>query len=134
MRRQRGEALLAARGGVLDEPVLEQPERGQGGRAGDRVAAVRRAVGAGAPGLHERGSRHDRREGHAGGDALGREQDVRLHAPVLHGPHGARAAGARLDLVGDEQDAVAVAELAEALQEAGPRAARSRPRPGWARR
>jgi hypothetical protein len=33
-------------------------------------------------------------------------QDVRLHVPVLDRPHFAGAPGARLDLVGDEQDAV----------------------------
>ncbi len=45
------------------------------------------------------------------------EQDVRLDGPVLDGPHLARASGARLDLVGDEDDAVPVADLAQARQE-----------------
>ena len=52
------------------------------------------------------------------GDALGDEQDVGLDAPVLDRPHLPGAAGARLDLVGDEQDAVLGAQLAQALEEA----------------
>ena len=57
-------------------------------------------------------------EGHARGDALGRQQDVGLDAPVLDRPHLAGPPGARLDLVGDEQDAVLVADRAQALEEA----------------
>ena len=56
--------------------------------------------------------------GMPGRDALGGEQDVRLDAPVLDRPHLAGPPGARLDLVGDEQDAVLVADLAQALEEA----------------
>ena len=51
-------------------------------------------------------------------DALGGEQDVGLDAPVLDRPHLAGPPGARLDLVGDEQDPVLVADRAEALEEA----------------
>ena len=73
-------------------------------------------MGAGAPG-HDLGAGDGRADRHAGADALGREQDVRLHVPVLDGPHLAGASRARLDLVGDEQDAVAVAQLAQVREE-----------------
>src|SRR5206468_1160867 len=53
--------------------------------------------------------------------ALGREQDVRLDAFVFARPHLARAADAALDLVADEQDAVAVADRAQVLEVAGRR-------------
>ena len=52
------------------------------------------------------------------GDALGGQQDVGLDAPVLDRPHLAGATRAGLDLVGDEQDAVAIADFAQALEEA----------------
>ena len=111
---ERCESLPATRHGVVDEPVLQQLDGGDGGRTGDGVAAIGGAVGALAPGFEDLGTRDHGRERHARGDALGAEQDVRLHAEVLDGPHLARAPRARLDLVGDEQDAVAVAELAQA--------------------
>ena len=57
-----GERLLAAGRGVLDEPALEEVDRGQRRRAGDRVAAVGRAVGAGAPRLEDRRLRDERGE------------------------------------------------------------------------
>ena len=58
-------------------------------------------------------------QGQPGGDALGHDQDVRLHVPVLDGEHRAGPSEAGLDLVGDEQDAVLTGDLAEPWQEAG---------------
>ena len=68
--------------------------------------------------LEQLGPGDHRAERHARRDALGGQQDVRLDAPVLDRPHLAGPAGARLDLVGDEQDAVLVADSAQALEEA----------------
>ena len=133
-RPQAGERLLAARGGVRDEPALEQVDRRERGRAGDGVAAIRRAVGAGTPALEQLRAGDERAERHAGRDALGRQQDVGLDAPVLDRPHLAGAAGAGLDLVGDEQDAVLVADRGAGPGGSHPRARCSRPRPGSARR
>ena len=113
-----GERLLATRGGVVDQAAFEQVDRHEAGGAGDRVAAVGRAVRAGTPRLHEVGPRDHRGQRHAAGDALGGQHDVGLDAPVLDRPHLPGPTRARLDLVGDEQDAVAVAQLAETLEEA----------------
>ena len=82
----------------------------------DGVAAVRQPWAPG-PQAHELALGDHRAERHARGDALGREQDVGLDVPVLDRPHLPGAAGARLDLVGDEQDPVPVAQLAQARQE-----------------
>ena len=54
----------------------------------------------------------------AGRDALGHDQDVRLHVPVLDREHLAGPPEPGLDLVGDEQDPVLAGDLAEARQEA----------------
>ena len=117
-RPQTGERLVAADAGVLDEAVLEQLDRRERRGAGDRVAAVGRAVGARPPGLEQFGTGDHRAKGHARGDALGGQQDVGLDAPVLDRPHLAGPTRARLDLVGDEQDAVLVADPPQALEEA----------------
>ncbi len=53
--------------------------------------------------------------------ALGHGHDVGLDADVLEREHLAGARKAGLDLVGDEQDAVLVAERAKRLQEVGRR-------------
>ena len=78
--------LVATHGGVRDQLALQHADRLDEGGAGDRVAAVCRAVGTGAPG-HDLVLRDHARDGHARGDALGGQQDVGLDAPVLDGPH-----------------------------------------------
>ena len=121
-------------GGVLDEAALEQFDGRQRRGAGDRVAAVGRAVRAGTPGLEQLGLGDQRAERHPRRDALGGQQDVGLDAPVVDRPHLAGPAGARLDLVGDEQDAVLVADRRAGPAGSRPRGRCSRPRPGSARR
>ena len=91
-------------------------------------------MGAGAPGLQQRRPGDHRPEGHAAGDPLRAEQDVRLDAPVLDRPHLPGPSGAGLDLVGDEEDPVLVAERRGDPRGSRPRGRRSRPRPGSARR
>ncbi len=60
-RRSAASACSPRARGVGHEPALEQLDGGQQRRAGDRIAAVRRAVRAGAP-VHQLGARHDRAE------------------------------------------------------------------------
>ena len=129
-----GGELGAARDGVRDEVlVADRLEHGQAGRAGDRVAAVRRAVRAATPALLELAARDDRRQRQAVGDRLGHAHDVGDDPGVLERPHPPGPAVARLDLVGDEQDAVLVAQVAQRAQERRPAPGRSRLRRGPAR-
>src|SRR5215212_12022128 len=69
------------------------------------------------PCLQDLGARDEGTEWHAGCDALGAEQYVRLDAGVLDRPHLPGPPRARLDLVGDEQDPVSVADRAKASKE-----------------
>ena len=75
-------------------------------------------MGAGTPRLEELGARDQCPEGHTRGDPLGGEDDVRANPPVIDRPHPSGAPRPGLDLVGDEQDPVAIADLAKALEEA----------------
>ena len=130
-----GQRLLAARGGVVDRG---RPRAARSSRAPRRRrSGCRRRSSRGRPGPRSRGARPGRPcapSGHARRDALGRQQDVGLDAPVLDRPHLAGPSGAGLDLVGDEQDPVLVADPAQALRGSRPRGRCSRPRPGSARR
>ncbi len=116
---QPGQGLLAPRGGVGDQAAFEQVEGGQGRRAGDRVAPEGRAVGARAPGLQDaKPGRSAPPSGIPLAMPLAESRMSGWTAPVLDRPHPAGPAGARLDLVGDEQDPVAIADRAQARQEA----------------
>ena len=61
----------------------------------------------------------DRPQRHPAGDPLGQADDVRLDAQCSTANSLPGAAHARLHLVGHEQDAVLVAEVAQRRQEAG---------------
>ena len=100
--------------------IFDQVDGRQGGRAGDRVAAEGVAVGAARP-VHDGIAGDAGTQGHAGGDALGGGDDIRLDVKVLDGPPLAGAAHAALDLVGDEQDVVLVAQFAQGGEEPGGR-------------
>ena len=110
--------LGPAGAGVLDQPlVADRLEHGDAGGAGDRVAAVRRAVRAATPALAELAPGHDRRQREPVGDRLGHAHDVGDDPRVLERPHLARPAVARLHLVGDQQDPVLVAQRAQRAHE-----------------
>ena len=121
--------------------VLDHVERGERRGARDRRAAVRGTVRARLPGHHVVARDHGA-ERQPARDALAGRDDVGRHALLLDRPHRAAAPHARLHLVADEQDAVAVAELAQVAEPplgrqhvARPRRARTprrspRPRPG----
>ena len=104
-------------GGVLHQPLLQQAHRGLGSGAGHRVAAIGAPVATHQPFFHQRPRRGDARQRQARSQPLGHDEDVRRQAKVLHGKKLARAAKARLHLVGHQQDAVLVADLAQAGQE-----------------
>ena len=109
--------LLAALGGVADEVLaldLGEHRARDGGAEG--VAAERGAVRAGVEQL-ARGAEGDQRaDREAAADALRDRDRVGRDAGVLEGEPLPRAPGAGLDLVDDEQRAVALGELARGLQ------------------
>lgn len=113
-----GEHGFAYGGGILHGFALDDVQRGEGGGDADGVAAEGAGVGARNP-VHDLGAGHADAEGHAGGDAFGDADDVGLDAGVLDGPPLAGAADAGLDLVGDEEDSVLVADAADLLEEVG---------------
>src|SRR6185369_5125063 len=83
----------------------------------DRVAAVRIAVRALLPLFHDGLLREDHADRQTRPQALGQRRDVGRDAEVLRREHLAAAADARLHFVEDQQDAVTIAQRAQALQE-----------------
>src|SRR6185503_18379649 len=83
-----------------------------------RVPREGRSMGARRPGP-QRLPADEGADRHAGSDALGNRDEVGLDAGVLDRPPAPGPAHARLDLVGDEDDPVLIAQLAQAAQEAG---------------
>ncbi len=121
-RAQAVEQLGAARPRVRHQAfLLDDVQRGEGGRAGNDVAAVRAAVRARWEPVHQVRAGQDPRQGQAGRDALGHDQDVRLDVPVTDREQLAGPPEACLDLVGDQQDPVLPRDLAQAGQEPGRR-------------
>ena len=68
--------------------------------------------------LHDGFPGHDQADGHAASEALGQRHDVGRDTEVLGGEHLASPADAALHFVEDQQDAVAVAEIPQALKKA----------------
>ncbi len=62
--------------------------------------------------IHNRGTACGSGQWQAGGDRLGADEDIRLSTKLLHSEQRAGAPKAALHLVGDQQAAVARAELA----------------------
>src|SRR2546421_5054795 len=71
---------------------------------------------AGLPLLHDAFLSHYQTDRQARAKALGQRHDIRLHIPVLTGKHLAAATYARLHFVENQQNAVAIAQLAQARQ------------------
>ena len=115
----RGEVLVRVGGEHLGQ------RREPGG--GDERVAVERALlrGAGADRVHDVGPAAERGAGGATADRLGPARQVGLHAVAL-GRAAVRDGRAALHLVEDQQRAVLVQEILEALQVAGLRAGRCR--------
>jgi hypothetical protein len=95
---------------------LDDLQHRHGGGARDRVADVGAADLRVAGSVHDRGPADDAGDRQPGAHRLGDGDQVGLDAEVLHGEHAAGATVATLDLVGDQHDAVLVAERAEALE------------------
>src|SRR5437867_9412507 len=112
------EQSLTQRRDLGQQLALHDVQRGERRGAAHGVAAERAAVRARLP-FHDRLFRDDRADGHAAAEALRREQNVGLDALVLAGEHASGPADAALDLVAHEQDAVAVAQLAQCLEVSG---------------
>ena len=108
-----------AAGARHERVALQDVEHRVAGGAGDGVAAERGAVGAGreqrgAPGVDEGGA-----DGQAAAQSLGERDDVGGEAVVLEAVEPAGAPDAGLDLVGDEDGVVLLAELAQGRGRAG---------------
>ena len=96
-------------------------ERRQSGRGRQRVPVERPLLGdALADLVHEVGAAAEGAGRYPSGDRLGEARQVGLDPEALDGP-ARRDGGAALHLVEDEHDAVAGAQLAYALEIAGPR-------------
>src|SRR5450432_3718267 len=109
--------VCADLGGVLEQAFfLDHIKRCHGGCDTDGIAAEGGCMRAGDP-IHDLRARHGDAERHAGGNALGHANDIRLHSRVLDGDPLAGAADAALDFVYHQQNAVAVANAAQFLHE-----------------
>ncbi len=86
---------------------------------GQRVGGIGAAQAAGVGCVHDGRAAHHARDRQAAAQALGHGDQVGLHAVVLHGEQLARASEAGLHLVGDQQHAVLVAQLAQAGEQGG---------------
>ncbi len=107
---QGGEHAGSQDPGPLGEPVLADVGEGRGARGHrELVAAEGPRVGAGFPDV-EILVVDDDGEREAATDRFGEDHDVRHDTRVVDGPEGARAADARLHLVGDEGQSVRAGE------------------------
>ena len=88
-----------------------------GGDARQRVAGVGPAEAARVGGVHQLGPTGDGGQRHPRGQGLGRGHHVGDHAGVLDGEQLAGPTEPGLDLVGDQDHAVLVAQLPQPLQE-----------------
>src|SRR5690606_29117653 len=96
---------------------LEHLQHGQGRGAGNRAAGIGAAQAAGSDGVHDLGLAAHAGDREAAADRLGEGGEVRDDAQLLGGEEGAGTAGTGLYFVGDQHDAVLVAQGAQALHE-----------------
>src|SRR5689334_12027057 len=103
---------------VLDRFAFKNVHGGQSSFNADWIAAKRGSMRARDP-IHDLRAGEHYAQRHAGGDALGDGDDVRLNAGVLDSPPFTAASRATLDLVGDEKDTVGIANAAQLAQKLG---------------
>ena len=101
-------------GRILHQRVFQQLDRLQRRRARNRIAAKRARVRAGRPRHHVR-PRRRHAERQARRDALGDRDHVGLDTEVLDREHLPGAPHPRLHFIGDQQDAVLLGDLAQAM-------------------
>ncbi len=114
-----GHKLLPASRSILQHPLVPNgTDRRHCRGTSHRVASIGPAVASRIPFLHQIHPGHDRSQGQAGGEPLGQNDNIRLYLEVLEGEPPPGPAEAGLDLVQNQQHAMRVADLAQALQEA----------------
>src|SRR5580704_10427888 len=107
-----GHGVVAGFGGAGGEIFfLHEIDVGEGGGAGDGIAAEGGKMVAGFEGGGDFGACGEGAEGESVGDAFGGDQDVGHDSVVLDGKHFTGAGEAGLDFVGDEEDAVLVEDF-----------------------
>ena len=115
---QLGAEILAHLGRVVHHAAVDHGvQSGLSQTAGQRAAGEGGAVGAGGQGVGRVAPGAHRADGHAGAQLLGHGAGVGLHAVVLMGEQLAGTAGANLHLVEHQQDALLIAQIAQALEE-----------------
>src|SRR5262249_8668053 len=101
-------------GGACKQSLFfDDVERGEGGGAGERVAAERATETADAGGIHNFGATSSRCEGQAAAKRFGGSDEIRLDAVMFNGEVLSSAGNTGLDFVGDEQDPVLAADFAD---------------------
>ena len=109
----RGDALADMVGAVDQLLLLEHVEHGHRRCNRQRVAGIGAAEAARIGGVHDLRLADHARQREAAGEALRHGDEVRLHVVMFHREHLAGAAVAGLHFVGDQHDAVLVADLAQ---------------------
>jgi hypothetical protein len=98
--------------------LANHSQRFERGHAHHGTAAVGAADATQMRGVHDFGPAGDCADRHPGAQRLGRNNDVGNDAVVLDGEKPAGSAASALHFIGDHDDAVLIAQLANALQKA----------------
>src|SRR5882724_6648988 len=97
--------------------VLDHLQDRKRGFAGNGISAEGPTDTADAGSVHDLGSPGDAGNGQSATERLSRDQQVRLDAELLACEHGSGARDARLDFVGNKEDAVLAADHGQSLEE-----------------
>jgi hypothetical protein len=107
---------IAHEAGVLDEAVLQQLERRECCRDGHRIPSEGGGVGTRGP-AHHIGACDGDPKGKSRRDAFGDGHDVRHKVEVFARPQATGAPHPRLHLIGDDEDAVGLAQAIQPVEE-----------------
>ena len=114
--------------------LFENVEHRQRGDASERIAGVGSAEPARIGGIHDRGAADDAGKRKTAGKTLGDADQIRLDGVMLHREHFAGPSEAGLHLIGDQDDAMLVADRGATPPSARAAPCGNRPRPARARR